>query len=161
MGLQEVSTTLWQERNLLELLLFKLEEEQLLLASGRTRWLARATREVEIVLERIREAELMRSIEVENVAPSLLLPPGPSLRQLAENAPPPWDTMFADHRHAFLELTEEITQLASANRELVARGQRATQDFLDNFVDPQPTTGYPMDGGRDRERTPLVLDRTF
>lgn len=161
MGLQEVSTTLWQERNLLELLLFKLEEEQLLLASGRTRWLARATREVEIVLERIREAELMRSIEVENVAPSLLLPPGPSLRQLAENAPPPWDTMFADHRLAFLELTEEITQLASANRELVARGQRATQDFLDNFVDPQPTTGYPMDGGRDRERTPLVLDRTF
>jgi len=36
-----------------------------------------------------------------------------------------------------------------------------TQDFLNNFVDPQPTTGYPMDGGRDRERTPLVLDRTF
>jgi len=161
MGLQEVSTTLWQERNLLELLLFKLEQEQLLLASGRTRWLSRATREVEIVLERIREAELMRSIEVENVAPSLLLPPGPSLRQLAENAPPPWDTMFADHRQAFLELTEEITQLASTNRELVARGQRATQDFLNNFVDPQPTTGYPMDGGRDRERTPLVLDRTF
>ena len=45
MGLQEVSTTLWQERNLLELLLFKLEEEQLLLAAGRTRWLARATRD--------------------------------------------------------------------------------------------------------------------
>lgn len=159
MGLQEVSTTLWQERNLLELLLFKLEEEQLLLASGRTRWLARATREVEVVLERIREAELMRAIEVENAAPSLLLPPGPTLRQLADSAPPPWDTMFADHRQAFLELTEEITQLASTNRELVARGQRATQDFLDNFVDPEPSTGYPMDGARDR--TPLVLDRTF
>jgi hypothetical protein len=159
MGLQEVSTTLWQERNLLELLLFKLEEEQLLLASGRTRWLARATREVEVVLERIREAEIMRAIEVDHVAPSLLLPPGPSLRQLAEHAPPPWDTMFADHRQAFLELTEEITQLASANRELVARGQRATQDFLNNFVDPQPATGYPMDGTRDR--TPLVLDRSF
>jgi len=159
MGLQEVSTTLWQERNLLELLLFKLEEEQLLLASGRTRWLARATREVEVVLERIREAEIMRAIEVDHVAPSLLLPPGPSLRQLAENAPSPWDTMFADHRQAFLELTEEITQLASTNRELVARGQRATQDFLDNFVDPEPATGYPAANVRDR--TPLVLDRTF
>jgi len=159
MGLQEVSTTLWQERNLLELLLFKLEEEQLLLASGRTRWLARATREVEVVLERIREAEIMRAIEVDHVAPSLLLPPGPSLRQLAEHAPSPWDMMFADHRQAFLELTEEITQLASTNRELVARGQRATQDFLDNFVDPEPATGYPAANVRDR--TPLVLDRTF
>ena len=59
----------------------------------------------------------------------------------------------------FLELTEEITQLASTNRELVARGQRATQDFLDNFVDPEPATGYPAANVRDR--TPLVLDRTF
>jgi hypothetical protein len=158
MGLQEVSTTLWQERNLLELLLFKLEEEQLLLAAGRTRWLARATREVEVVLERIREAEIMRSIEVDHVAPSLLLAPGPSLQQLAESAPPPWDTMFNDHRQAFLELTEEITSLAHANRELVARGQRATQDFLANFIDPSPT-GYPSD--TQRERTPLVLDRAF
>ena len=159
MGLQEVSTTLWQERNLLELLLFKLEEEQLLLAAGRTRWLARATREVEVVLERIREAEIMRSMEVDHVAPSLLLPPGPSLQQLAEHAPSPWNTMFADHRQAFLELTDEITQLASANRELVARGQRATQDFLATFVDPEPTTGYPSTNPR--ERTPLVLDRAF
>ena len=159
MGLQEVSTTLWQERNLLELLLFKLEEEQLLLAAGRTRWLARATREVEVVLERIREAEIMRSIEVDQVAPTLLLSPGPSLQQLAEHAPPPWDTMFHDHRQAFLELTDEITSLAAANRELVARGQRATQDFLANFVDPVATSGYPTD--TQRERTPLVLDRAF
>ena len=55
MGLAEVSTVLWTERELLELLLFKLEEEQLVLASGRTRWLAHATREVEMVIEQIRE----------------------------------------------------------------------------------------------------------
>jgi hypothetical protein len=159
MGLQEVSSTLWQERNLLELLLFKLEEEQLLLAAGRTKWLARATREVEVVLDRIREAEIMRSIEVDELAPSLLLPVGPSLQQLAEHAPPPWDTMFLDHRQAFLELTDEITNLAAANRELVARGQRATQEFLANFVDPVSSNGYPTD--TQRERTPLVLDRAF
>jgi hypothetical protein len=159
MGLQEVSTTLWQERNLLELLLFKLEEEQLLLAAGRTRWLARATREVEVVLERIRDAEIMRSMEVEHVAPSLLLPPGASLQQLAESAPAPWDVMFADHRQAFLELTDEITSLANANRELVLRGQKATEEFLANFVDPAPGTGYPTDAPR--HRVPLVLDRAF
>lgn len=157
MGLQEVSTTLWQERNLLELLLFKLEEEQLLLAAGRTRWLARATREVEVVLDRIREAEIMRSMEVDDVAASLALEPGPSLQLLAESVPAPWDTMFRDHRQAFLEVTEEITTLANANRELVARGQRATQDFLATFDQDDRQTGYPMD--TQRERTPLVLNQ--
>ena len=159
MGLQEVSTTLWQERNLLELLLFKLEEEQLLLAAGRTRWLARATREVEVVLDRIREAEIMRSMEVDDVAASLLLPPGASLQQLAEHAPAPWNTMFNDHRQAFLELTEEITTLADANRELVARGQRAAQDFLTSLDRDEPATGYPTD--TQRERTPLVLNQVL
>ena len=41
MSLSEVSNILWRERQLLELLVFKLEEEQFVLASGRTRWLAR------------------------------------------------------------------------------------------------------------------------
>ena len=40
MGLSEVSNILWRQRQLLELLLFKLEEEQLVLKSGSTRWLA-------------------------------------------------------------------------------------------------------------------------
>src|SRR4051812_39244560 len=44
MALTEVSNVLWRERELLEMLLFKLEEEQLLLTAGRTRWLPHATR---------------------------------------------------------------------------------------------------------------------
>src|SRR5260370_24300213 len=51
MGLREVSAILWRERHLLELLLFKLDEEQLVLAAGRTRWLPRATPDVEMVLQ--------------------------------------------------------------------------------------------------------------
>ncbi|CAN5337491.1 hypothetical protein BH23ACT9_BH23ACT9_24210 [soil metagenome] len=41
----DVSNILWRERQLLELLHFKLEVEQSLLAAGRTRWLSHATRE--------------------------------------------------------------------------------------------------------------------
>src|SRR5205809_7934017 len=89
MGLSEVSNILWQERQLLELLLFKLEEEQLVLASGRSRWLSHATREVEMVLEEIKQAELASSIEVEAAAAELGLEPGPSLRRLADAAPAP------------------------------------------------------------------------
>ena len=43
MGLSEVSNILWRQRQLLELLLFKLEEEQLVLTAGRTRWITATT----------------------------------------------------------------------------------------------------------------------
>ena len=68
MGVAELSAVLWRERQLLELLLFKLEEEQLVLSSGRTRWLGHATREVEQVLDQIRTAELGRSMEADATA---------------------------------------------------------------------------------------------
>lgn len=154
MGLQEISTALWQERHLLEMLLFKLEEEHLLLAGGRTRWLARATNEVEMVLARIREAELVRAMEVEHVAPSLGLPPGPTLSALAAAVDAPWDGILGDHRDAFRELTAEIAQMAAANKELVARGQRALQDVLG--AAETTVRGYPGTG--EASRPALVLD---
>src|SRR3954449_6828633 len=102
MGLSDVSNILWQERQLLELLLFKLEEEQLVLASGRARWLNHATREVEMVLEEIKRAELARSIEVDALAAERGLEPGASLRLLAETVEGPWKSIFEQHRRAFL-----------------------------------------------------------
>src|SRR3954470_8290843 len=130
MGLSDVSNILWQERQLLELLLFKLEEEQLVLASGRARWLSHATREVEMVLEEIKRAELARSIEVDAAAAELGIEPAPSLRRLAEAAPAPWNGLLEQHRRAFLTATQEILALAQLNRDLLTRGQRATRDAL-------------------------------
>jgi hypothetical protein len=135
MGLREVSAILWRERHLLELLLFKLDEEQLVLAAGRTRWLPRATREVEMVLEEIRQTELERAVEVSRVAIELDLPAGASLRQLADASPPPWQGMLLEHRQAFLTLTDEITALVQTNRELLLRGQRAVRDVLASIGD--------------------------
>jgi len=54
-SLTDLASVLWRSRELLEMLLFKLEEEQLLLAAGRSRWLSHATREVEVVLDQIRQ----------------------------------------------------------------------------------------------------------
>jgi len=159
MGLHEVSAILWRERNLLELLLFKLEEEQLVLAAGRSRWLAHATREVEAVLDRIKDAELARSMEVDAAAPGLLLRPGASLRELAEAAPAPWGPMFEEHRQAFLELTEEIVAVANANKELLARGAQAVRDTLSFVADRQKDDTYGFTGAT--ERRPLVLDEAI
>ncbi|HVW32752.1 MAG TPA: flagellar export chaperone FlgN [Acidimicrobiia bacterium] len=148
MGLREVSAILWRERHLLELLLFKLDEEQLVLAAGRTRWLPRATREVEMVLEEIRQTELERALEVTRVAVDLGLGGNASLRQLADAAPEPWQGMLTEHRAAFLSLTEEVTALVQTNRELLNRGQKAVREVLASIGDGRVEVGAGSYGGR-------------
>ena len=138
MGMADVSSTLWRERNLLELLLFKLEEEQLILAAGRSRWLARATAEVEMVLGEIKGAELQRAVEVDGLAAELGLHPNPSLSELAAVAPEPWNGLLEQHRAAFLVATQEITELATMNREMLAAGLRATEEALAWLVGADP-----------------------
>ncbi|MGQ0826043.1 MAG: flagellar protein FlgN [Actinomycetota bacterium] len=130
MSLSEVSNILWRERQLLELLVFKLEEEQLVLAAGRNRWLPHATREVETVLGEIKRIELDRSVTLAGAARELGFSDGPSLRELAETAPSPWDGIFGEHRRALMELAQEIDSVAKANRDLLQRGQIATREAL-------------------------------
>jgi hypothetical protein len=146
MNLTEVSNILWRERQLLELLLFKLEEEHLLLASGRSRWLAHATREVETVLGEIKRVEETRAQQVSAVAVSLGLASTASLRELAEAAPEPWGGVLTEHREAFLAATQEISTLAQDNRELLSRGYQAARSLLSS-----------MDGSRVETYSPAGL----
>lgn len=150
MTFNRLSEALWQERRLLELLLFKLEEEQLMLTAGRTRWLSLATREVESVLDEIRSAELARAVEADAAAQALGVPASAGLAALADAAPAPWDEMLRGHRDAFASLTAEIARLADDNRELLAMSHRATQETLASLqhaVDEGPgtydVTGHP------------------
>src|SRR5947208_4817639 len=95
MALSDVSNILWRERQLLELLVFKLEEEQLVLAAGRSRWLAYATREVENVLAEIKRMELERAVQVADAGRALGLSGSPTLRELSSLTPAPWGGIFA------------------------------------------------------------------
>ncbi len=160
MGLPEVSTVLWTERELLELLLFKLEEEQLVLASGRSRWLAHTTREVEMVLDQIRRTELLRAVAVDELAAELGLPAGPSLTALSQAAPPPWDDMLLDHRRAFLSLTDEISDLSRTNRELIGTAARSSREALMGLTGDTEET-YSPDGTKRRSTRARVLDRAL
>src|SRR5699024_2155771 len=101
MSMESLTALLWRERQLLELLLFKLDVEQLLLTNGRNQWLAHATDEVTTVLEEIRTTELGHAVESDAVAARLGLAPGATLAQLAAAAPAPWDTILDEHRDAF------------------------------------------------------------
>ena len=141
MGLSDLSSILWREREMLELLLFKLEEEQLILASGRGRWLAHATREVELVLDQIRHTEVVRAAEVEVIGAQLGLCTSASLGQLADAAPSPWAELLREHRKAFLALAAEVTAMAEANRDLLTAGQRAVRETMLAVVGSVETYG--------------------
>jgi hypothetical protein len=130
LSLDEVSQTLWHERQLLDLLVCKLEVKQLVLAVGRNRLLPAVTREVEHVVAELKEVELLRAVLIDAVAEQAALEPGITLRQLAESAPSPWDTIFELHRMAFLVTVEELRSVARINRDLLAQGARAVQDAL-------------------------------
>lgn len=128
--MEDLSLLLWRERELLETLLYRLEQEQLVLASGRTHWLARAAREVEAVLETLRETEVLRALAADHAAAAVGLAPNPSLRELADRAPEPWRTILHEHREALLAHSRLITDLAAANRGLLTAGYRAARETL-------------------------------
>jgi hypothetical protein len=121
MALSDASNILWKERQLVELLVFKLEEEQLIFAAGRSRWLTRATREVESVIREIRRVELEWAVHVADAGRELGISGAPTLRELASLTPTPWDGIFAAHRRALLGLVQEIDAITKSNRELSAQ----------------------------------------
>jgi hypothetical protein len=155
MGLETVSRILWKERELLELLLFKLEEEQLVLTSGRSKWLPHATREVEAVLEQMRRTELLRAVEVDAAAAELGLAAGPSLTELADAADEPWRQLLHSHRRGLLGLTTEISGTAAANREILGTAERATRDALLSLSESVQT--YTADGSTVSTPSPARL----
>jgi hypothetical protein len=158
--LANISSALWRIRELLDLLTFKLETEQVLVAAGRSRWLGRATHEVELVLEEIRHAELRRTIELGDVAEALGLDPDISLLELAEAAPAPWDDVLADHRQKLISATTEISGLAESNRELLNSSYSALQEALGLLSPtPEPST-YTADGASSPPTTKRLFDQS-
>jgi flagellar FlgN protein len=130
MGFSEVSTLLWRERDALQLLLFKLVEEQLIVSAGQTRWLAQANDEIELALDQLRGTEVLRAAEVDSIADDLGLSVPPTLAELEALAPQPWSTLFTEHRQALLQLVDEVERATGDNRTLLAAGARAVRQTL-------------------------------
>lgn len=130
MSLDALSRQLWKQRETLEMMLFKLEEERLLTATGSSRWLPLATKELEEAVTQAQSLELERAIESESVAQDLHLAPDASLKEIAAAAEEPWQTLLTQHREALTQLANEIAQSSKANQEMLANLQRATQETL-------------------------------
>ncbi|MCU1431362.1 MAG: FlgN family protein [Actinotalea sp.] len=151
MGLHQLSDELWRERRLLDLLLFKLEQQELLLSNGRDQWIGHATRELEAVLDRVRGSELARAIAADVVALLVGAPSGSSLTVLAAHAPSPWDELLLGHHEALVSLTADISRVATDNRLLIAAVQRATRQSLVDLRDTQHDRSAPRTAVDDLE----------
>jgi hypothetical protein len=128
--MDRLSQILWRERELLETLSYKLEVERLVLASGRTKWLVNATREIEEVLEVLRETEVLRAVAADEAADALGLPPNPALTALAEAAEEPWRGILLDHRDTLITVAREIAETSEDAKGLVTAGYRSARETL-------------------------------
>jgi flagellar FlgN protein len=144
-GFGAVSAVLWDERDTLELLQFKLTQENLLVASGTTRWLHRADAEVRAALERLRLGEVARAAEAQAMARALAMPLDMTLAQLADIAPEPWSTLLGEHRTALRALFFEVEAVAAENRRMLETGWQAIHETLDGLT--LPVTSYLASGG--------------
>ena len=135
MELTELSNLLWRQRQLLDLLQFKLDEECLLLETGREHWLAHASREVELVLDEISRVEMARALELASVAPQFGLGAQPTLADLAAAVPQPWDALFHDHRAALKRAVHEVQRAAARARPLLQQGRERTVAALRTLVE--------------------------
>jgi hypothetical protein len=158
MPMEDLSSVLWRERELLDRLLFKLEVEQLVLTSGRSHWLPLAAREIEAVLDDIRNIELLRAVALDNLAAELGIPANPSLRDLSEHSPEPWKGLWLDHREAFTTSATAISQMSQSNRVLLTAGYQAAQATLLSMEVKSPT--YSADGSVSSRRRSF-LDRAL
>ena len=159
MAMEDLSLVLWRERELLETLLYKLEIEKLVLASHSTRWLASAAREVELVLETVRDTELLRAVAVDAAAASVGLAPNPSLRALAEAVGEPWHTILMDHHKAFVSYTRDLVDTAATNRELLTASQQAAREVFLSLADHP--AGYSPTGTAVVVERHHVIDRSI
>lgn len=132
-ALGELSHVLWRLRELTSVLVYRLEVQQLVLLSGRVRWVDVATEDVDRCLEAIRREEATRVRIVEELSPMLGSGPEASLRDLCELAPSPWDVVLAEHQSEFLTLSAEAEDAARGNRELLHQGLSEVHEFLDGM----------------------------
>jgi hypothetical protein len=150
MDYEKLSTILWRERELLELLLFKAEEKQYIILSGKTQWLPRISREIEMVLSHLRTLEVERAAQTEAIAAGLGLEANPSLRQVAAAAATPWGDLFTEHYEALLLIVSEIRALSDANRDLAETGLNAINEALQHNQEPSART-YTATGRQSAE----------
>lgn len=117
-------------RELLEQLVYKLEVQRLVLASGRSRWLPFVEAELEAVVGAVTEVELAREHASARVAVQLGMPSSARLDELVERLDPQWSEVLRGHRLHLLSLYEQVEDASRDNRELAHRALTQTREVV-------------------------------
>ena len=157
MAAHDLSMHLLRERELLETLLFKLDEQQMLLATGRNRWIRHASTEIERVLAAMPTVALSRDALVVAVADEWGAPEATTLRQLIAAAPSDgWREVLEGHLSAMTALAEEIEQMKQLNEQRLRTAIRVTQETIAGLG--VPTGEYGSSGDVVRDADARLLD---
>lgn len=163
--LETLADTLWQERHMVEFLLFKLVTAKLLLSADERRFTTMAVDEVDRVLEALREAEQRRAAAVDAVAAQFQMPAEQlTLSTLATRCREPLRTVFSELADSFQTLAAEVEETAALNRRLASTTLDHVQQALDALTGPATTTvTYTAAGRHDAPPTtaPLRLDQVL
>jgi hypothetical protein len=132
-------TRLWLERDLLEQLLFKLTEVQLVVGSGSTRWLNKADDEARHALLALQDTEVARAVAVEDLIRRCNVGSDSTLRELIAIAPSPWDSLLTDHCDELRNLALSIDAAANENRRRLQLGLDTTREALERVTSIRET----------------------
>lgn len=131
MSLNSLTALLWRERELLDLLEFKMEEQQLLLFAGRSQWINHAAREIETVLEKVRTLSLARAVESSAVATAQNLDANATLAEIIVTVKDPaWREVMEGHLTALRGSAARLAALRDSSVVALRGAQRATQETL-------------------------------
>ena len=145
--MDDLAAVLDRETMLLEVLVFRLQTLRQNLAGGDGRFLGWAAEEVEEAAARVREVELRRAIAVAEVAAAQGRPEEEfTLAVLAETAPEPYRTVFAEQRAHLTQLVAEVADGLDSTRRLARAGLGEVSEALRRVVGageavPEPPAG--------------------
>jgi hypothetical protein len=138
--MRELAALLGRERVQLEFVLFKVLALQNLLRSGEDRFLRWSIEEISRASERVRDTEAARARCVSDMAAEAGVPVSEmSLSRLAETAPEPWRTIFADHNEGFRQLGIEVDTAFRCAGELADASGHAVGALLRQAYRPAAT----------------------
>lgn len=133
--LSALADVLSLERNVLEALLFRLVEANLVLVAEEARFVPQALAEVEDVIARLRGAEAKRRKVAAALAAEIgLTDVELSLEYLAGNLPDPVRIVFERHRDGFMRLAAEIERITLENRRLASRAMQNITQNIDTLL---------------------------
>lgn len=143
--LERLALCLGQQVAALRHLCFKFEIQEVILTSGRHKWLDETTAELERAVASLHGTDRTLREALEKAAVAVQLSPESTVREVAAAVPEPWSYVLEEHRKGMQELLERVGQLSRTNRQLLARGHAATVAAM-SFLGAQVPSSYDANG---------------